>query len=79
MMPKIPAPTCFGENAFTRYEGYTAEQVLAIQHEAYRAGMEAKSTVWRDVVLHAVAELEELDDETAQHQAADLRALLEVK
>jgi hypothetical protein len=31
---------------------------------------------WADVVAHAVSELEELDDETAQSQANALRALL---
>ena len=31
---------------------------------------------WESVVSHAVAQLEELDDETAQAQAAALRALL---
>jgi hypothetical protein len=48
MMPKLPEPDlCDGvalgknEKYFGTFDGYTPETVLAIQEEAYRAGMAA--------------------------------------
>lgn len=47
--------------------------------DAWRAAVAAERERWLDTVRHAVSELEELDEETAQAQAAALRLLCEAK
>lgn len=50
---------------------------VAITEKCWQAAQAVERGRWAPVVAHAVAQLSELDDETAQAQAVSLRCILE--